>query len=350
MLAALAAGEGGLRAWDRLPRFHRRPPGLQLSMRVPPGTMRGVPPATEYRTSSLGLRGAEPPERPGTLRVLAVGGSTTECLYLDEEQAWPAQVEARWNASRPQAALWVGNAGISGYSTRHHRELLLEDPLVAEVDEVWFLVGINDLRHAVSGHDRQVSAALEARRRAPAWRHLYLWRLAERALGSRSPEEAVIDLEGRDGAAYPVRRRLRRERPHQEALPALEGALVAYAARLRELVGLCRVRGATPRLMTQPVLWRPDLSPQDEAQLWMGIRADGTYASAAALAEGMARYDDATRRIAGELEVDLVDLARRVTAPAAFYDDCHLTVAGSREVAEAVLEHLRGSPPRPRKR
>lgn len=67
----------------------------------------------------LGFRGPEfevDPE-PGTIRVMAVGGSTTfDRGVTADSLAWPAQLESRLNALGTGAEYEVINAGTSGYT------------------------------------------------------------------------------------------------------------------------------------------------------------------------------------------------------------------------------------------
>ncbi|MCI0545958.1 MAG: SGNH/GDSL hydrolase family protein, partial [Candidatus Rokubacteria bacterium] len=130
-LRALAPRAGGFYVWA---------PGLERTFHPLPGTMPGVEGPSSFRINSIGLRSAEPAAGSDP-RILCVGGSTTECLYLDQEETWPALVEKQLG---PGA--WVGNAGRSGRQTRDHvvqLERLL--PLFEGLDRVVLLVGVNDL-------------------------------------------------------------------------------------------------------------------------------------------------------------------------------------------------------------
>src|SRR4051812_17145031 len=58
------------------------PPHLHQELHPTPDIMPGVSGISRFAVDSLGLRGDEPVE-DREIRVLALGGSTTECLYLD---------------------------------------------------------------------------------------------------------------------------------------------------------------------------------------------------------------------------------------------------------------------------
>ena len=52
----------------------------------------------------------------GFYKILTIGGSTTECLYLDETEAWPRILQQLLGGEQ----VWVGNIGKSGLNTKHH--------------------------------------------------------------------------------------------------------------------------------------------------------------------------------------------------------------------------------------
>src|SRR6185503_10261687 len=92
---------------------------VELFLRAPdPEILHGIHGPSRFRVSSLGFRGDEDPGE-GALALLALGGSTTECLYLDQAEAWPALLEDEL-ARALGRKVWVANAGRSGRTTRDH--------------------------------------------------------------------------------------------------------------------------------------------------------------------------------------------------------------------------------------
>ena len=115
-----------------------------------PTVMPGVHGPSECITDSKGLRGHEP-SRDSTYRILTVGGSTTECLYLDQHETWAALLQQKLNEAQQARRVWVGNAGRGGLTTREHllqfKHLLTPDQ---RIDCVVLLVGFNDLNLRLS--------------------------------------------------------------------------------------------------------------------------------------------------------------------------------------------------------
>ena len=70
----------------------------------------------DVSTNAHGFRGAELAPDGTRTRILAVGDSTTFGLEVNDEQAWPAQLQAILNAGEEGADYEVANAGVMGYS------------------------------------------------------------------------------------------------------------------------------------------------------------------------------------------------------------------------------------------
>lgn len=349
-IAAPATPGGGLYVWT---------PGIERSFHPVPGRMQGVAGTSTFRTSSLGLR-ADELAPDATPKVLAVGGSTTECLYLDQDEAWPALMQERLG---PDA--WVGNAGVSGRLTRDHvvqLEHLL--PALPRLDRVVLLIGVNDLMLVLGQGESYDPRGLDApgeRERAflrafdvvpraqdPAGfpRSTALWRRVLVPWKRRlSPPQVQDDA----GAIYATWRAHRADASSWiDALPDLGPALAEYDRNVRALARVCSDAGARPLFLTQPCLWTADAPPEIAARFWMGgvgayqKEPGAAYYTAGALADGMARFNAALVETCAAVGADCLDLAAVVPPdPAAFYDDVHFSEEGARRVAEAVAAALR---------
>ena len=154
----LAFLEGGVRLYERLragtpfviPDAAR---DLYITHPYLPVVLR---PSTEYRDADMaahinaqGLRG---PERdaartPGSWRVVCVGGSTTfGAGIVGDENTWPARLEERLSAARPDLRVEVLNAGVPGYTTAENVIYLSLRLLDLEPDLVVLYEGYNDFK------------------------------------------------------------------------------------------------------------------------------------------------------------------------------------------------------------
>jgi lysophospholipase L1-like esterase len=365
-LLVLVAGEALLaRLWPPPPHAFLWPPGMKRTFRPDPVHLPGVQGPSRFHVNSLGWRGFEPPAEDvrSVVYALAVGGSTTECLYLDQARAWPAIVE-RILGQRGQP-LWLANAGRSGHTTREHRlqvDEYLRGPLRPQV--ILLLAGVNDLcRRLAQDAEYDPSAmaradyvrALESEAfallpsgrgpRRPWWKETGSFRAARSLLWRVRGDGRAQDETGAIYQRWRARRQARTRTLTQ--LPPLEEAMAEYRANLEAIAQACSAAGVRLVLLTQPHLWRADLEPDLEQRCWMGgvgnytQQAGSPYYSAAALAEGQQRYNESLRALAPQLGLELIDLEAGLPKDGShFYDDVHMTDLGSARAAEIVAEHM----------
>jgi lysophospholipase L1-like esterase len=336
------------------------PPHLDVTLMPAPDLMPGISGPSRFTTNSYGLRADEPlPEQ--TDRILTIGGSTTDCRFLDQSETWSQQLQFALNRGDEQQQAWVGNAGMSGTTTRHHILVLERLPLAElRITTVVLLAGVNDLSIRLShdadddprtldGPETQRALLAEAFKidndaDAPFYRRTALWQWASRGRRvSKYSHAESIDAEN-----YRVWRDHRRHaREIRSELPDLSLAVDAYSRNLRRIIDLSAARGVRLVLMTQPAMWRADLPRHLEDLLWLGGVGDFQeqsnlpYYSAAALAKGMKAYNDAMLRTCDATHTECLDLAARLASdPSIFYDDVHFNERGARQVAQILAEYL----------
>src|SRR5215510_2655529 len=99
--------------------YYFMPPNHRTVFRPRPGIMPGISGDSNFVTNSNGIRGDEFTTQD-TYRILAVGGSTTECSYLDQSETWTHLLQENLSGNTRNQKAWVGDAGLSGTTTRHH--------------------------------------------------------------------------------------------------------------------------------------------------------------------------------------------------------------------------------------
>ena len=104
----------------------------------------GLEEEVEFTVNKYGLRGPEIDINETDLNILAIGGSTTECLFVSDKLTWPWLFQDKL-AMATGKNVFVGNAGRSGQLTLNHVYLLENYYLVPEFDWIVILCGINDL-------------------------------------------------------------------------------------------------------------------------------------------------------------------------------------------------------------
>jgi len=320
---------------------------------------RKLDPVTYHSKNSLGFRGPDPP--PGGVRgpsVITIGGSTTECLFLSDGKTWTDELARRLAATRPD--VWVNNAGFDGQSTFGHLALLRDVVVRLKPAFAVFLVGINDVGLAeLNNYDHSMTPS-----RLP-WKQT--WSVYDTELGGwrnwwHDEWTFLTDHSQIFGLIENVRR-MRRTKAVQfahdewdfrarkllwfdeattgarvgEVRPSLDG----YGGRLREIVAVSRANGIEPVLLTQPLLVgeQSDIDPSTGVNLGtIEVRAGNNGVVEWRRTE---LYNDVTRRVAGELKVALVDLARELPKDSRYYYDfMHYTNEGAARVGALVADVL----------
>jgi len=360
-----------LQIWFHAPPFHYIwPPSRTMIYEPAEGTLTGISGTSRYITNAWGIRGGEFSEDQD-YRILAIGGSTTEGIYLDETENWPYLLEKGINHKTGTYRVWVGNIGKSALNTRDHvytlKTLLDECP---RVDALIVMTGVNDLSAALCLDDpskvalqlgseedlpdRSYYDAPEITEHTPLYKRTGLWKLAKRvelAAQLAFPDEKLDGmLTGRIISDW--REHRRRAASIRETLPDLTEALSLYARELNELVDAALAQQVKPLLVTHPVLWREDLPEDLKDLLWLGGIGDfenewgKEYYSAAALAEAMDRYNGTLLKVCGDRGLDCLDLAALIPQDGGhFFDDCHFSERGACAVAEALTRFVTGLRP-----
>ncbi|MFT4515707.1 MAG: lysophospholipase L1-like esterase [Planctomycetota bacterium] len=291
----------------------------------------------------------------GTTRVFCVGGSTTECIYLDDANAWPELLQQQLGSA---AGLDVINAGHSGDATRDHLALLSQRIVPFDPDVVLLMIGINDMFHQMApdysllredlrsmpGQGGNQSIGLFGELKLLACRVSQIARgtlLFAQAMTSRSAAGNIaVDAHG----GWIDRERIKwRALPWTATTPVAQPS-VEFAQNLRSMVGVCQANGALPVLVTQPALWGCEDS-RCEQLFWRRPPGDARVQHTE-LWRVLEQWNNITRAVATELRVPVIDLARSMPKSVdLFYDDDHCNDAGAQHIAGLLADGLRAAPP-----
>jgi lysophospholipase L1-like esterase len=326
--------------------YHCRPPLLEALYEPSPEVMPGITGKSRFSTNSYGIRGLEFPARKEAYRILCIGGSTTECIYLDDEETWTARLPEEINGALDLPQVWSGGVGMSGNATYHHLKFLRESPIIDKVDHVVMFIGMNDLVWAIDGSEGMRVEESRSYHVRPWWTRSNVLRLMEsyEAIRQRNLQKeanafmARIMTEDFLGKYYVARRRFRQSSTIVDTAPDLTSALEDYAARIAEVVEACDDHGMGVLFVTQPVLWRADLPEELRDLLWLGRVAKGRFLNAAELRRGIDACNRVLLETCERLGVPCVDLSHMNGNSTYFYDDCHLNEAGAEEVGHKVAD------------
>ena len=350
---------------------YARLPLTKVVTTMDPKLTPGISGTKVFSTNALGLRGPMPPRFGSAYRIVAIGGSTTICTNLDDSEDWPHLVMHDMNAAETSRRVWVGNAGISGANSVNHLVLMQWLPGVLHVDMMIFLVGVNDLEASLAfeGAPTQTVLAQQAgyqgslppgvRWRSknvyPYYRRLKLFQLLDQAgqklrqrlHGAGNQPAARFDVA--IGAVDLVDRKRRAEGKIVPP-PDLSTGLEEYRGRIIAMANQCRGVQVRCLFLTQPTMWRGDLSPEEQSLLWLGyagpFRNPRGYIAAADLERAMDMYNRTLLDVCRQNGLECLDIAPEIPKnTSAFFDDMHFNEAGSRLVAQLVTKHIVATPP-----
>ena len=320
----------------------------------------GVSGPKRFTTNAMGLRGPMPPRDRSAYGIVAIGASTTICTNLDDSEEWPHLVMEKLNASSAGQKVWVTNAGFSAANTVHHLVLMQLLPGLLHVDMAIFLIGGNDMGATVAMEGNPTQAVLEKQAgfqgdlpKGTHWRKLtvypvyrrlgffVMFRLAAENLKLRLKRPSHL---GSAFTEFDARRRQRAASPVLP-LPDLSVGLKEYRSRIFSIAARCEDLKVRCLFLTQPTMWRDNLTASEERLLWQGyigrLEDPKGYVSAGELARAMDMYNRTLLDVCRQQGLECLDMAARIPKDtAAFFDDCHFNESGARMVAENLTEYL----------
>jgi lysophospholipase L1-like esterase len=349
--------------------YYVLPPGLKQEFNPVPDTMPGVSGQSVFSVNAVGTRGTDWSD-DHRLRILAVGGSTTECLYLDDSEAWPHLLEQRINEELGAGTAWVGNVGRSGHNTRNH--ILQVEKLLGQlpdIDLLILLIGINDLALRLLHESDFVLLSDESRKyrqklfyrsfalippmvpELPFFQRLAIWQQTRKFKKVVIEPRSEENRQDTTGEIYKQWRSFRQQAPaYRDELPDLSSGLNEYAQNIDTIIELARRHDVHVMLVTQPSLYKEGLEKELADLLWFGgvdnfMAAPGSeYYSISAMQRGLDQYNEVLLSTCDQTRVSCVDLAAQLPKDTSvFYDDVHLNESGARKVAEILADAIMGS-------
>ncbi len=364
VIMALTVGELILRGYST-DKYFVWQPNTKTVFRPLPETMPGIEGDSAFIINSIGMRG-DPFPKEESYKILTIGGSTTECGYLDQKETWPQLLQAKLVSDYHQNA-WVGNVGVSGHNTRHHilqiEKLLNQHP---EINHVVMLIGVNDLlmrlrqdkefrllkHEEPKYHQKLVNRAFALHPRTdlsfPWYKRNEIWKLARKTKEWFRYTFKDAEIQDAAGDVY-IKWRMHRKNASEilEALPDMSSALEEYEHNIHKIIDIAQKYQTSITLMTQPSMWRPELEDSLLNLLWLGgignyqNESGKKYYSVNALANAMDAYNQTLLKTCDERNIPCLDLAHLVHKDTrSFFDDVHFNEQGAINVANNLAHFM----------
>ena len=268
------------------------------------------------------------------LSVVFLGGSTTECMFVDEENRFPYVVGTLLEQETGKK-INSYNGGMSGLNSLQCLDILLNKVIPLKPRVVVFMEDINDLStllyEGTYWSQNTTRAPIETLKKT-------------KLLGKLLKEILIPNL----NYAY---RNLRSmvESAHGDEFAAARGKKLQvdqakltgeFAMNLQSFVDLCKNRGITPVLMTQAN--RITDHPDPVVAAYINRFGNDTGLSYRDFKKIYDAFNETIRRIGRQNQVLVIDLAREVPPDKAYlYDMVHFNDRGSRYAAGLIAGKLK---------
>ncbi len=297
-----------------------------------------------YRTDRDGFIEPAQIHRHPDLTLVFLGGSTTACYYVDEEDRFPF-LAGRLLENETKLKVNSSNSGVGGNFSLHSLDILLNKVIPLKPDMVVMMHTINDLAvlmYAGSYWSKDykkgaTSPIVELPKRIVDSRQLVDYLIPHLYVELKSLEKSI-------------RRTLRPKRAaaREDELRNIRGKKIIidkeflikeFTMSLQTFINICRARNITPVLMTMANRLKETPDPLI-ILLTQGLEKDHgiTYRE---YKEIFDLFNQAIRQLGGENRVLVIDLAQGVPQEKEYiYDLVHFNNRGSRWAAGIIKDAL----------
>jgi lysophospholipase L1-like esterase len=309
----------------------------------------GMPQKVKFTTNNFGFRSPylSQPKPSDEFRIFVVGGSTTECFFLDDTNTVTHFLESHLNkAATENKKVTVYNAGKSGDHSYDHIAMISQRIIHLEPDMIIVFCGINDLTAAIYETDythlpRESSLTFSI---IDLTKHLLtefqlprrLYFLYQSVFKKRSSDDVLMAINYHSNFGQVIE--MRKSHPVSDTPPRTDPE--PYRNNLLTIIGIAQAHDVKLMFMTQATTWNSQIDPATSDVHWMTFRNNVTF-SMADMDVALESYNDVMRELAQSHNIPIFDLARRIPKSLEyFYDDCHFNVNGSRETGKWVGDFL----------
>jgi len=281
------------------------------------------------KKNSLGFRGPEFDN--SKYKIVAIGGSTTECLLINEVNTWPHLL-----AGMLGKEYWVNNAGMDGHSTFGHILLMKRFIVPLKPDMVLFLVGCNEVgRDDLNRFDSSMHAHSTFEKLAE------YSKLANLVLNlKRQHKASQLNLEHGKHFTLSDNIPLSLAPQYMDSVLSIESKrLSSYYKRLGLLIALSKSAGIKPVFITQPIL----LGKGRDSTTGVNLETYRIKDNLNGLLywRELELYNDVTRKICADSNICVIDLAGLMPKSSNyFYDFMHYDNKGCEEVANIIYKEF----------
>ncbi|MCK5321883.1 MAG: SGNH/GDSL hydrolase family protein [Candidatus Aenigmarchaeota archaeon] len=304
--------------------------------------LNGVSPVVNYSTNMWGFRG-DPIQSNFSehYSIMTIGGSTTQCYYLDDSLTWPYILQKNLVASFDDSII-VQNAGLDGYSSRGSLRMMEYVVPKVEPDMVIFLSGLNDM-HLSLNPERFYKGSPYDEIKPIYWlfsksrlvQILHLWYqvfFSDTVLVEQGHSNLVVKEMSQSESVLSA--------GFEDELISLE----EYEKNVRETIRLGREQNVTMLFVTHPILFYDSDEWRDIEGSRVSFNGSEYYISARTVGIMLDVFNDRLLEICEGEKVECFDLASYMPHDSRYYyGSAHFNELGASFVARSITGYIRAN-------
>ena len=314
--------------------YRTLPPNFIKSLIVRGDVMPNFEGINTISTDEMGFRSLSDIDyyNNSSFRIFAIGGSTTEEIYVDDNETWTSLLQVSLNKSENKK-FEVINTGVSGLRARHHLGTMLRTENYYP-DAYIFLMGVNDWNSHIKNYMGNDESVLINLYKTLIWKGLsFAKMLVNSLLFDKLGEEYGVSEEY--GIYFSQQNNSLEKKDVREFLP--ENIDPDYESYVRRIATQCNDNSYLCFFLSQPTAYSTQLTDDLKERLWMTPPNVEYTLDLKSLISISQLYNQKLLEIATENNIHFCDLANEITPTIEyFFDDVHFNENGSKAVAELL--------------
>jgi lysophospholipase L1-like esterase len=261
-----------------------------------------------HSKNSLGFRGPELSDTNAT-KIICMGGSTTECFYLNDGKDWPGVLGNKLR--QKDSSVWLNNAGMDGQSSFGNLQMLKQYVLGLKPDYIILMCGLNDMGL-----------------KEPARFDEYDGKWYQKVYNFLELPALIVNILRAGKSKNAGLKRLNEE----------QAFIGPYKQRIREFAEICKKNNIKLIFVAQSILFSDEKDLMTNVDL--GLLKTGEI-NGKTRAYILKMYNKSTFDVAEEMGVPFINLAARLPKDSRmFYDGYHFTNDGADLAAEMIYDDI----------
>lgn len=315
------------------------PPNLVEKVDVKEGVLSNIKGIQNIKTDEKGFRVTKKinyDNKPdNNYRIFAIGGSTTEQIYLDQNLSWTHLLQEKLDQEYQDLNFEVINTGVSGLRANNHiatlKKILKYNP-----DMAIFLIGINDWNHDIKNNHK--SGYKKFKDNLPDFvtglsydktLRKFIKSLKKKKQNNSNNNRELKEIYFAYGSLNKDDKRSYRP----------QGVLDSYKEELNEIDSICKKNQINCVFLTQPNGYKELASKQYKDLFWMTPPEEEYTLKFEDMSYISNLYNEYMIDFAKNSKNQICDLNSKIPASLDYmYDDCHFNIKGAKKVSDILFD------------